>query len=460
MSPPASRFRCAGCGASVDEAGSPPFRCAQAKAGDDVDHVLVREDALKDVAFPPPAVETNPFLRYAELLHARRFARDHQLTDADWSSLVRRLDAAVAEVDGREDGRGFVETPFTPSESLRDALGFVGDGVVWAKDETSNVAGSHKARHLFGVMLYLEVRRRVGFPVPDPGALPSLAIASCGNAALAAAVVAKAAGYPLDVFVPPDADAAVLRRLADLDARITSCPRGAGVGDPCLQRFRDAVTGGALPFTCQGSENGLTIDGGRTLGWEMATAWTTGCAATGASPASLDRVFVQVGGGALAAGVIAGLQDAVVLGALARMPRIHTVQTAGGHPLERAHRLVEARISDTGESAETALRHAAGHRSAFMWPWETPPVSAADGILDDETYDWLAVVKGMLETGGGPIVVDEETIGRANELAQPATSRPVSMTGSAGLAGLLSMRESGAVGPGERVAVLFTGARR
>jgi hypothetical protein len=33
-----------------------------------------------------------------------------------------------------------------------------------------------------------------------------LAIASCGNAALAAAVVARAGGWPLTVFVPPDAD--------------------------------------------------------------------------------------------------------------------------------------------------------------------------------------------------------------------------------------------------------------
>ena len=42
------------------------------------------------------------------------------------------------------------------------------------------------------------------------------------------------------------------------------------------------------------------------------------------------------------------------------------------------------------------LAWAARHRSAFMWPWETEPHSVADGILDDETYDWLAVVRGML----------------------------------------------------------------
>ncbi len=56
-----------------------------------------------------------------------------------------------------------------------------------------------------------------------------------------------------------------------------------------------------------------------------------------------------------------------------------------------------------------------------MWPWETEPVSLAHGILDDETYDWLAVVRAMLLTGGRSVVVDEDTIEAANQLA-PASS--------------------------------------
>ena len=37
----------------------------------------------------------------------------------------------------------------------------------------------------------------------------------------------------------------------------------------------------------------------------------------------------------------------------------------------------------------------ASHRSQFMWPWEEPPHSVASGILDDETYDWLAILRGV-----------------------------------------------------------------
>ena len=70
----------------------------------------------------------------------------------------------------------------------------------------------------------------------------------------------------------------------------------------------------------------------------------------------------------------------------------------------------------------------------------------ATGILDDETYDWRAVVEGMLLTGGRPLVVSEDSLVEANRLAVAGTGIPVDPTGSSGLAGLLEMRRSGAIG--------------
>ncbi|MGZ6339477.1 MAG: hypothetical protein ACXWNG_03840, partial [Candidatus Limnocylindrales bacterium] len=90
----------------------------------------------------------------------------------------------------------------------------------------------------------------------------------------------------------------------------------------------------------------------------------------------------------------------------------------------------------------------------------TEPRSIAHGILDDETYDWLAVVEGMLVSGGYPVVVDEPTLAEANVLAVRRTGIPVDHTGSAGLAGLIELVRGGAVDPAETVAVLFTGVRR
>ena len=346
------------------------------------------------------------------------------------------------------DGRGFRETPFGPRDDLAARLGLAG-GDVWVKDETGNVSGSHKGRHLFGLLVHLEVVERLGLASSHDR--PHLAIASCGNAALAAAVVAKAGRRRLEVFVPVDADALVLARLKELDADVVVCPRDPSVpGDPTYHALRDAVAGGALPFTTQGNENGLSIEGGLTLGYEMADALSR-------LGAHLDQVLLQVGGGALATAVSQGLREARALGMLTRAPRIHAVQTARVHPLKRAFDQLQDQGFATGGDA---LRFARTHRSTFMRPWDEPPRSLAHGILDDETYDWAAVVEAMMETGGSPVVVSEETLDEANRLAYVTTGIPADHTGTSGLAGLMELRRAGGVGDDAHVAVLFTGVRR
>ena len=93
-----------------------------------------------------------------------------------------------------------------------------------------------------------------------------------------------------------------------------------------------------------------------------------------------------------------------------------------------------------------------------MWPWENVQPSLADGILDDETYDWIGVLNVMTDSDGSPIAVEEEHVRQAYSLAHKVTSIDVSPTGSAGLAGLLAMRSS--IADDERVVVVFSGVRR
>jgi len=447
-----SALVCAGCGASPAFDDPYPFRCSNATAGDDTDHVLRRILDVSAVQFPTSGVGDvggDPYLRYRRLFHSYHVARDGGMHDTEYCAHVARLDGQVAQVDGH----GFRATPFARAGALSERLGFADDGGIWVKDETGNVSGSHKARHLFGLLVHLEVVERLGRT--DPAHRPPLAIASCGNAALAAAVVAAAGRRVLEVFVPVDADPVVVSRLKELDARVTVCPREPGVaGDPTYHRLRRALDEGALPFTCQGNENGLAIEGGFTLGYEIAEALTGG--------PPLDRLVIQVGGGALASACIGAIGEAAALAALARIPRYHAVQTEGAWPLPRAfERVAERLTSDAGPQAvRAALSYAATHRSEFMWPWEAEPRSIAHGILDDETYDWLAVVEGMLVSGGGPVVVSEDLLARANAVATDATHIDVDPTGSSGLAGLLALREQGEVGDHERVGVLFTGVRR
>jgi threonine synthase len=440
-----SSLRCAGCGWVPPAAEPYPFRCAH--AGDDVDHVLVRILDTAALRFPG-GDEPDPFARYRTLMHAYHLATDSGLGDDEYLRLIEALGRSVAAVDGR----GFRVTPLHRSGPLSDRLGFSPSGGVWIKDETGNVSGSHKGRHLMGLLIHLEVADRLGLTAG--AGRPDLAIASCGNAALAAAVVARAGGRALRVFVPVDAPAAVVARLRRLGSDVVPCPREPGAaGDPAYLRLREELAAGAVPFTCQGSENGLAIEGGLTIAYELA-AQLAGTA--------MDHIVVQVGGGALASACAQGLREAAELGAIGREPRLHTVQTTGAHSLERAYERVRATLPAGPWRAgdiERALAAAARHRSDYMWPWESEPRSIAAGILDDETYDWRAVVGAMLTTGGQPVVVSEDRLAEANELGA-AAGPPADPTGTAGLAGLLDLLAAGEVGRDERVTVLFTGARR
>ena len=406
-------FVCHGCGAVVDPGRVFPFACPGAREGDDIDHVLVAPTDATDLG---AGDDDEPFLRYRRWLSPYRLARAAGLSDAAWFDVVGELDEALKAIDAC----CFRRTPFARMPGLAAALGLAGP--LWIKDETGAVSGSHKARHLMGVMLHLRVLEISGLALGEGLRARRLAIASCGNAALAAAVIARAADWPLDVFIPTDAEPGVVRRLRDLGANVVVCGRSSREpGDPCVHAARRAVRAGAIPFGVQGPDNGLAVEGARTLAFEMAEALA-------AEGAEIDTLFVQVGGGALASALAQGFAIAAAAGLAPRAPRLIAVQTAGCAPLARAWGALD------GVPLDEAVRH----RSRFMWPWESVPASLAHGILDDETYDWFEVVRAMRETGGDVVVADEAAVAWAFDLVRAHTKVPASATGAAGLAGALA----------------------
>ncbi len=477
-------LRCNGCGAELFDPKTLHFSCPNAVLMPAVDHVLRQEGTAWPVQEEDE--DDNPFIVYRHRLYSHFRALSASLSDQDYKDLVRKYDDSVNEVDGRS----FRRTPVFFSKKLSDALSFSPGGGVWIKDETGNVSGSHKGRHLFGILLHLALAGRQDRP---------LAIASCGNAALAAAVIAAAAKKRLSVHIPPDANPLVVDRLRALGAVLVRCCRDTECrGDPCYLSFRAAVNSGEIPFTCQGPDNGLTIEGGKTLGYEIVQDWN-------GSFCEKDHVVVQAGGAALASSLAAAFEEALFHGRLNGIPRLHTVQTAGAFPLVRAYdRLAElcmirfkgermpewknaqdhlqpeerserhgaGNLSNMLERSDflrrnwsdsriqATLRYAAHNRALFMWPWETTPGSIAGGILDDEAYDWFGVVSAMLQTGGVGIVVTEEGLRSANEKGTSLGGVAVCHTGSAGLAGLIALQGSGCVKPDEKGLVIFTGVDR
>jgi len=359
--------------------------------------------------------ELNPFLRYRDRLDSYQAVRDGRMSDEHWVDIVRTLDVAVGSVDGH----GFLETPVVEAEGLAAAANL--DVDLWVKAEPNNVGGSHKARHLMGVAIQMLVDEALGAPFAE-----RLAIASCGNAAMGAGVIAAAMKRPLDVFVPTWADTTVVARLTDLGSTVNHSARRDGeAGDPAYLRFREAVTGGARAFSVQGTDTPTTFDGGRTLGWELADQLQ-----------DIDVMYIQVGGGALATAVSMALPDA----------RLHPVQSEGCAPLKRAWDRLEPDFD---------FADAESNPDEYMWPWDDPQ-SFATGILDDITYDWLPLLQRTVASGGEPIVAPETLIREAYDMAHSHTSINVCSTGTAGLAGLLTQPPP----ERERVVLLFTGIDR
>ena len=116
------------------------------------------------------------------------------------------------------------------------------------------------------------------------------------------------------------------------------------------------------------------------------------------------------------------------------VPSLVTVQSKGCAPLNRAF----YKMRDAGVKPDEASKD----KSTYMFPWDNPQ-SVASGILDDETYDWVELVKGMEGTGGDALVVEDDIIEEANAFAKKECKVNSCMTGSVGLAGLMSKSRSG-----------------
>ncbi len=422
-----SGFTCATCAEEVSVVTFAPWRCPNENG--DRHHVLLIDESDQHIVESHP----NPFIAFRRNMMWWQFATTNGMTDEQTIILVQRIDDAITKVGGV----GFVTTPLIYQSAFSDELSFELPGGIWVKDETHNVGGSQKARHLMSILLHLFVAEELGIaPWVNTASRPTLAISSCGNAAIAASTLAAAAKWPINVFIPEWAGGVVVETLTALGARITRCARQSQdpPGDPTVLRFREAVNSGSIPFSVQGPENALCLDGGRTIGWEM------GQQLAHENISELDAVFVQVGGGAFAASLSRGLSESGIAAPLV------AVQTEGCAPLSRAWNTAQL----DAKSAQNWTQH--------MWPWESEPVSLADGILDDETYDWVADLAQIQGTGGRVVVARESEVIQASRLAPRTTSISASPTGTAGVAGLLAVRSQ--LANTARVAVVLSGIRR
>ena len=476
-------LKCTGCKAEYNLMKCGLLSSCPNMKNDNINHLLEKDISLtplSKIIINAINIHDNPYRVFKEFYSVYHLAN---FLNINFNEILDSIDTALNKL--REPAFKFTEFSTCSFHRNKQNIRFV------YKNETNNITGSHKARHLMGNILYIEVLRKAGVIKNKP----HLAIYSCGNAALAAAAIAKAACYKLKVFVPEDINFNVKKSLELFNADIAICKRNCGEsGDPCYLRFHKALQTGYIPFSCSGPDNWANIEGGKSLAQEMfVQAKQAG--------QKIDSVIIQVGGGALASSAIRTIDDFHYTGFIKKSPKIFTVQTESAYPLVRAYYLLIKQIAADNNlecvlpecnnsfeqelliypithklqlkkiihfikenynttSIQSVLAEARLHKNKYMWPWEESPKSIAHGILDDITYDWMKIIEGMFKSGGFPITVSESLLIEANKLGKKITGIKVDPTGTSGFAGLLKLVDSGWITENKTPAVMFTGAER
>jgi threonine synthase len=326
------------------------------------------------------------------------------LPDRPWSLWRYRELLPVKDFARRVDlGEGA-----TPLVRLRRTP--LGGAELWIKDEATNPTGSFKAR---GLALAISRARELG--------APGVQLASAGNAALALAAYAAAAGLRARVALPADTPSSVAGRCREHGALVLTSPGtlveaarllagGASEGFWDLSTLRE-------PYRAEGKKTmGLEI--AEQLGWELPD-WIVYPLGGGTGIVGMDKAFAE-------------LRRLALVGE--RRPRLVAVQVAGCAPIVRAFERGQ-------ESAE---------------PWEEPRTRVWGLRVPRAIGDFL-VLRALRESAGRALAVDEARLPEIAARAARDEGLRLGPEGAAALAGALDLAAAGAFAEGERVVVFQTG---
>jgi threonine synthase len=298
-------------------------------------------------------------------------------------------------------------TPLLPVPALRQALGMPR---LWVKDETRNPSASNKDR---ATALVIEDGLRRG--------VDTITTASTGNAAVATALGAAAAGMRAVIFVSTDCRPEKLALMTQAGAQVFQVRDGYAAA---VELSRAAArTFGWLDRNT--GANPLTIEAKKTVAFEV---WEQ------LGRRLPDLMVVPVGDGPTLVALDKGFAELVSCGLAARQPRLIGVQA------ERCQPVVRAWLGESAEPAEL-----------------DPAATVADGIAVVRPAIGESVLAAVRRGGGGMAAVTDDALlnavatlaGRAGVGAEPA--------GAAALAGLESAIERGTADPLETVVLLVTG---
>ena len=308
-------------------------------------------------------------------------------------------------------------TPLFPVSRLAQHCGLQ---QVWIKDDSRLPTASFKDRASAVV-----VARALDLGVTR------LITASTGNAGVALAGMAAAAGLEAVILVPESAPPAKIAQLLVFGARLVLVKGNyAAAFNLSLQAARE------LGLYCRSTGyNPFTLEGKKTAAFEIAEQL---CAESGEDGLDTwvapDCVFVSVGDGNIIGGVHKGFKELHALGWTGRVPRMMGVQAAGSAAIYNAF---------AAQTSEIGSVHAQ---------------TVADSIATDWPADGLHGLQAATQSGGAYLTVtDAEILAAIPELAR-LTGVFAEPSCAAAYAGLLKAARSGLVAPHERVVLLITGS--
>ncbi|HVR08404.1 MAG TPA: threonine synthase [Thermoanaerobaculia bacterium] len=347
-----------------------------------------------------------PWLVEHALDPARGESLRRALPGRPWTLWRYRELLPVANYEGRVDlGEG--ATPLVRLRRMR----FAG-AEVWIKDESGNPTGSFKAR---GLSLAVNRARELG--------APGVELASAGNAALALAAYAAAAGLPARVALPADTPPAIAARCRDHGAEVLS---GQGTLVEAARLLAAAGAAGEAFWNLSTLREPYRVEGKKTMGLELAEqlGWELP-----------DWIFYPLGGGTGIVGMDKAFAELRRLGlAGEKRPRFVAVQMAGCAPIVRA-------FARGLEAAET---------------WEEPRTRVWGLRVPRAIGDFL-VLRALRESAGRAVAVDEARLPEVAASAAREEGLRIGPEGAAALAAALDLAAAGAFAPGERVVVFQTG---
>jgi threonine synthase len=298
-------------------------------------------------------------------------------------------------------------TPLLPAPALRQT---VGTPRLWIKDETRHPTASNKDR---ATALVIEdgLRRGVG----------TITTASTGNAAVATAFGAAAAGMRAVIFVSSDCQPEKLALMTQAGAWVFQVEEGYAAAVD-LSRAAARTFGwldrntGANPFTIEAKKT-VAFEVWEQLGRRLP-----------------DVMIVPVGDGPTLVALDKGFAELVSCGLATRQPRLVGVQVEHCQPLVRAW------------------------LGAPVGPAELDPTATvADGIAVVRPAIGDAVLDVVRRDGGGMVAVTDDALLSAVGMLASRAGVGAEPAGAAALAGLESAVEHGLVNRLETVVLLVTG---